>query len=48
MTEIYVEPIGSAILVTNPEELPKPNKFIAAFDGYRFFKTETGMYAVEE
>lgn len=48
MTEIYVEPIGSATLVQEPEEIPKPNKFVAAFDGYRLFKTETGMYAIEE
>lgn len=48
MKEIYVEHIGTAFLVENENDLPCSIEFIAAFDGYRFFKTPDGLYATEE
>jgi hypothetical protein len=48
MKEIYVDPIGSTILLQDSEGIPKINKFVSAFDGYRFYRTEKGFYAIEE
>jgi hypothetical protein len=48
MKEIYVEPMGNAILVHSVNEIPKPCEFIAAFNGYRFYQTEYGLYAIFE
>jgi len=45
---IDVWPVGSAMLVRNIKDIPTPCKFIGAFDGYRFFRTEQGVYAIEE
>jgi hypothetical protein len=48
MNEIYVEPIGDAVLVDSMIKIPAPCEFLAAFDGYRFYHTDIGMYALEE
>jgi len=48
MKKIYIEPIGTAVLVDNISEIPIPNEFVAAFDGYRFYKTTFQFYAIEE
>jgi hypothetical protein len=50
MKEIYIEPIGTAELVGDITEIPTPNEFVAAFDGYRFYKIiiEFKLYAIKE
>lgn len=48
MSEIYAEPVGTAILTCSIDEIPEPNEFIVAFDGYRFYRADIGMYAIEE
>lgn len=44
---IHIWPIGNANLVTQTKEIPLPNKFIAAYSGYFFYKTRHGVFAVE-
>lgn len=48
MKEIYVEPMGFATLVNKMADVPEPRKLIGAFEGYRFYKTTGGKYAIEE
>lgn len=45
---IYVWPVGSAELVQHMNEIPGPRDFIGAWDGYRFYLTDKGKYAIEE
>lgn len=45
-SQINIWPIGRATLVGQTREVPLPNKFIASYSGYLFYKTRHGIYAV--
>ena len=47
MTKIQNWPIGRAKLVSKMEDIPKPKKFIGELEGYYFYKTRHGEYAVD-
>jgi hypothetical protein len=48
MKEINAWPIGSAKSVSNMNEIPTPNKLIGKFEGYCFYKTRHGEYAIKD
>ena len=48
MKEIDNWPIGSAKLVHEIKEIPKPRRLIGALGGYLFYKTRHGEYAIKE
>lgn len=45
---ISVWPVGRAVLVHSSGELPRPCEFVGAFDGYRFYRSVLGIFAVKE
>lgn len=48
MKEICAWPAGYAILVKSTTQIPSPFEFLVEVDGYRFFQTPNGKYAIEE
>ena len=48
MKKIYNWPLGSAKLVHDIKEIPTPHKFIGMIEGYHFYKTWHGEYAVKD
>jgi hypothetical protein len=47
MKEINAWPVCSAKLVSNMNEIPKPNKLLGSLEGYSFYKTRHGEYAIK-
>jgi len=48
MKEMTTWPVGSATLVGNMSEIPIPHKLIGKLEGYCFYKTRRGEYAIKE
>jgi hypothetical protein len=48
MKAIINWPLGSAKLVREMNEIPKPRKLIGVLGGYCFYKTRYGEYAIQE
>lgn len=48
MREIYVWPVGKARLVSDINKIPTPCEFVGAFDAYQFYKTDLGLFAIDE
>jgi hypothetical protein len=48
MSRLYVWPVGFVKLVKDVKEIPTPNEYMGSCNGYRFYKTDKGKYAIEE
>lgn len=48
MSRLYVWPVGFVKLVKDFKEIPTPNEYMGSYDGYQFYKTDKGKYAIEQ